>query len=72
MEAGHPEGQGVGEIVLSTTSDYVDMCAAFQHDWAKIGLDVKVDVVPASVHREKVAQGVCHVLQIVVGRPRGR
>jgi ABC-type transport system substrate-binding protein len=58
-EAGHPEGQGVGEIVLSTTSDYVDMCAAFQHDWAKIGLDVKVDVVPASVHREKVAQGEC-------------
>ena len=47
------------------------MCAAFQHDWAKIGLDVKVDVVPTSVHREKVAQGVCHVLQIVVGRPRG-
>ena len=58
-EAGHPHGQGVGEIVLSTTSDYVDMCAAFQHDWAKIGLDVKVDVVPASVHREKVAQGEC-------------
>lgn len=58
-EAGHPGGQGVGEIVLSTTSDYVDMCAAFQHDWAKIGLDVKVDVVPAPVHREKVAQGEC-------------
>ena len=58
-EAGHPEGRGVGEIVLSTTSDYVDMCAAFQHDLAKIGLDVKVDVVPASVHREKVAQGEC-------------
>jgi peptide/nickel transport system substrate-binding protein len=47
----------VGEIVLSTTSDYVDMCAAFQHDWAALGLDVKVDVVPASVHRERVAQG---------------
>ena len=58
-DAGHPNGQGVGEIVLSTTSDYVDMCAAFQHDWARIGLDVKVDVVPASVHREKVAQGEC-------------
>lgn len=56
-EAGYPKGQGVGEIVLSTTSDYVDMCAAFQHDWAALGLDVKVDVVPASVHRERVAQG---------------
>lgn len=56
-EAGFPQGKGVGEIVLSTTSDYVDMCAAFQHDWAQLGLDVKVDVVPASVHRERVAQG---------------
>jgi ABC-type transport system substrate-binding protein len=57
VEAGYPGGKGVGEIVLSTTSDYVDMCAAFQHDWAQLGLDVKVDVVPASVHRERVAQG---------------
>ncbi len=56
-EAGYPGGNGVGEIVLSTTSDYVDMCAAFQHDWAKLGLDIKVDVVPASVHRERVARG---------------
>ena len=56
-EAGYPRGRGVGEIVLSTTSDYVDMCAAFQHDWSQLGLDVKVDVVPASVHRERVAQG---------------
>lgn len=56
-QAGHPGGQGVEEIVLSTTSDYVDMCAAFQHDWAQIGLKVRIDVVPASVHRERVAQG---------------
>ncbi len=56
-EAGHPGGKGIGPIALSTTSDYVDMCAAFQHDWAKLGLDVQVDVVPASVHRERVAQG---------------
>jgi ABC-type transport system substrate-binding protein len=56
-QAGYPEGRGVGEVVLSTTSDYVDMCAAFQHDWAALGLDVKIDVVPASVHRERVAQG---------------
>lgn len=56
-EAGYPEGHGIGTIVLSTTSDYVDLCAAFQHDWATLGLDVQVDVVPASVHRERVAQG---------------
>ena len=56
-EAGYPEGQGVETIMLSTTSDYVDLCAALQHDWQRIGLDVKVDVVPASVHRERVAMG---------------
>ena len=56
-EAGYPKGEGVGEIVLSTTSDYVDMCAAFQHDWGVLGINVMVDVVPAAVHRERVAQG---------------
>lgn len=57
FQAGYPDGKGVEEIVLSTTSDYVDLCAAFQHDWAQIGLKVRIDVVPASVHRERVAQG---------------
>lgn len=56
-QAGYPEGQGIGEIVLSTTSDYVDMCATFQHAWQTIGLDVQIDVVPAAAHRERVAQG---------------
>ena len=55
--AGYPEGKGVGDIVLSTTSDYVDICAALQHDWAQLGLRVEVDVVPAAMHRERVAQG---------------
>ena len=54
-DAGYPDG--FGPIQLSTTSDYVDLCAALQHDWQKVGLEVQVDVVPASVHRERVAQG---------------
>ena len=56
-DAGYPDGVGVGSFSLSTTSDYVDLCAAIQHDWAELGLSVDIDVVPSSVHREKVAQG---------------
>ena len=56
-EAGHADGKGVGTVVVSTTSDYADLCAAIQHDWTALGLDVQIDVLPSSVLRERVAQG---------------
>ena len=56
-EAGHAEGEDVGTIVVSTTSDYADLCAAIQYDWTALGLDVQIDVLPSSVLRERVAQG---------------
>ena len=56
-EAGHAGGEEVGTIVLSTTSDYADLCAAIQFDWMALGLDVQIDVLPSSVLRERVAQG---------------
>ncbi|HIN41898.1 MAG TPA: ABC transporter substrate-binding protein, partial [Flavobacteriales bacterium] len=46
---------GFPELELSTTSDYVDICAAIQHGWEQIGLKVQIDVAPPSVHRENVA-----------------
>lgn len=55
VAAGYPGGVGLPVIDLATTSDYVDICAAIQHGWQKIGVNVEVDVSPASVHREKVA-----------------
>ena len=55
VAAGYPGGVGLPVIELATTSDYVDICAAIQHGWQKIGVNVEVDVSPASVHREKVA-----------------
>ena len=33
------------EITISTTSDYVDLCAAIQRSWEKLGMEVYVDVV---------------------------
>ena len=55
--AGHADGKGVGTLVVSTTSDYADLCSAMQHDWTALGLDVQIDVLPSSVLRERVAQG---------------
>ena len=54
-EAGYPNGYGFPEFELSTTSDYVDLCAAIQHGWQQLGLNVQIDVSPPSVHRENVA-----------------
>ena len=55
IQAGYPNGEGFPELELSTTSDYVDICAAIQHGWEQIGLKVQIDVAPPSVHRENVA-----------------
>jgi peptide/nickel transport system substrate-binding protein len=54
-EAGHPEGEGIPSITVSTTSEYVDLCEFIQHEWSKIGIDLVIDVLPASAHRESVA-----------------
>jgi peptide/nickel transport system substrate-binding protein len=43
--------------MLSTTTDYVDICEYVQHQFSNFGIPVKVDVLPASVHRERSARG---------------
>lgn len=55
--AGYPGGEGLPTIKLSTTSDYVDLCEFVQHQLGEFGIEVKVDVLPASVHRERSARG---------------
>lgn len=44
-------------LVLSTTSDYTDLCAALQYQWQAVGVDVVIDVVAPATHRERVANG---------------
>lgn len=56
-EAGHPGGAGIPPIALSTTSDYADLCAALQHQWSALGLQVTVDVLSPATQRERVAKG---------------
>lgn len=55
--AGYPSGKGLPALRLSTTSDYVDICEFVQHQLGEFGFQVKVDVLPASVHRELSARG---------------
>ena len=43
------------EIILSTTSSYLDLCEYIQHALAEIGLKVRIEVNPPSTHRQMVA-----------------
>jgi len=43
------------EIILSTTSSYLDLCEYIQHALAEIGVKVRVEVSPPSTHRQMVA-----------------
>lgn len=55
-EAGFPKGKGLPEIVLSTTSSYLDLCEFIKSQWEALGINVKIDVNQAAVHRKMVAE----------------
>lgn len=52
--AGFPNGKGLPQITLYTTSQYLDLCEYIQHQLANIGIDLKVDVNPSQSHSEMV------------------
>ena len=54
--AGFPGGDGLGEIVLTTTSDYVDLFEFMQHELSSIGIRLRIEVSPGAAFRESVAQ----------------
>jgi peptide/nickel transport system substrate-binding protein len=56
-DAGYKSGSELGEITLSTTSDYVDLCEFVQAQLAEIDIRLKVDVLPAGTHSEYTANG---------------
>ena len=43
------------EVVLSTTSSYLDICEYIQNQLEEIGLTIRVEVNPPSTHRQMVA-----------------
>ncbi len=58
-KAGYPGGQGMPEIVLSTTAQYLDLCEFIQHQLQALGIKIRIELNPAATHAELVArQGV--------------
>ncbi len=54
-KAGYPNGKGLPEITLHTTSQYLDLCEYIQHQLTEIGIKIKVEVNPPGTHGEMVA-----------------
>ena len=54
--AGYPNGIGLPEITLSTTSAYLDLCKYLQHQLEEINIKINIDVNPPATLREMVAQ----------------
>ncbi len=55
--AGYPNGEGLPEIELATTSDYLDLCEFIQHDLSKLGIRIKINVLNGPTFRSFVAEG---------------
>jgi peptide/nickel transport system substrate-binding protein len=56
VEAGFPNGKGLGEITLSTTASYLDLCKYIQNQLGEIGIKLKIDVNPPATLREMIAK----------------
>ena len=55
-EAGYPNGNGLPEITLSTTSSYADISEYIQSQLNDLGIKIKIEVNQAATHREMVAK----------------
>ena len=56
-EAGYPDGNGLPEFIVSTTSDYTDLIEFIQHQLEKTGIRIKVNVLQGPALREQSAKG---------------
>lgn len=54
-EAGFPNGEGLPEISLFTTSQYLDLCEYMQHQLQEVGIRLKIEVNPGATHGALVA-----------------
>lgn len=56
-DAGYPDGRGLPPLTLSTTANYLELCEFIQHELSAFGVQVNVDVLPLSTHKEGTANG---------------
>jgi peptide/nickel transport system substrate-binding protein len=54
--AGFPNGEGLPEITLYTSKNYVDLCEFIQHQLNEIGFKVKIDLNPGITLNELIAR----------------
>ncbi len=55
--AGFPGGEGLPEITLTTTSDYLDLCEYIQHELYEIGIVLNLEVNTGAAFRDRMANG---------------
>lgn len=55
-EAGYPNGKGMPEVTLTTSTTYKDLIEFIQGELGSLGIRVKVDVTPSSSLRELMAK----------------
>jgi peptide/nickel transport system substrate-binding protein len=56
-DAGFHSGERVPSILLTTTSDYLDLCEYIQFELGKIGIDIDITVSTGGAFRNMVANG---------------
>lgn len=54
-KAGFPNGEGLPIIYLETNTSYLDICEYIQNKCSLIGVNIKVNVNPPSILRQKIA-----------------
>ncbi|WP_316826185.1 ABC transporter substrate-binding protein [Pedobacter miscanthi] len=55
-EAGFPEGKGMAEVTLNTTTTYKDLIEFIQGELTAIGIKVKIDVSPSASLRDLMSK----------------
>nr|MBC7612019.1 ABC transporter substrate-binding protein [Pseudopedobacter sp.] len=55
-EAGFPEGKGMGEVTLSTTTTYKDLIEFIQGELSNVGIKSKIEVNQSASLRETIAK----------------
>ncbi len=55
--AGYTDGKGLQELLLTTTSDYLDMAVFLKKSWADLGVNVKIDVQTGGMLRQMRNKG---------------
>lgn len=56
-KAGYPNGIGLPEIKLTTTSDYLDLCEFIQHELSQIGIKIAIEVSPLASFKQNKSDG---------------